>query len=238
MDSLKAMWRLQNTEVEMVKLRKEWNDIKELLGRESGAETAEIQAGIAEARARWQKNKEEYEESTLEIETIGRKLEQFNSQLYDGGGLSKELVSLQQNIDQLEKRRHLLEEKQLGCIEELDDLEKRIANETVRFQRLDEQRKSRLSRLGERREEIKGKYGLLKERREELRADIPEDMMALYTDLVGQKKRPMATLVGENCSGCGIAQTTQNVNALKKEGRYTRCINCGRIIVTGDYLEE
>lgn len=238
MNYLKAMWELQNVEIEMVRLRREWAQAKDLASRETGGDLASIQEGIQVARTRWEQIKEEYEESVSEIETIVRKLEQYNNQLYEDGAQSKELVSLGQNIDQLEKRRSLLEEKQLGYFETLDDLEKKIANETVRFQRLDEQRKSRLCRFNEVKELSKKDFLVLKSRREELRQSIPPAMMALYNDLVAQKKRPLALLAGENCSGCGIAQTVTNVNALKKGGRYIRCINCGRILIVSDDLEK
>ncbi|MDD4658107.1 MAG: C4-type zinc ribbon domain-containing protein [Eubacteriales bacterium] len=238
MNYLKEMWRLQNIEVELVKLRKEWTQIKEWLNRETGEDLAEIQAGINEAREQWELCKGEYEEGVSEIETIGRKLEQFNSQLYEGGAQSKELVSIQQNIEQLRRRKRNLEEKQLSSIQQLDDLEQKIANETVRFQRLDEQRKSRLNRLMERRDEIRERYKDLKDQREELRKIIPNFMMVIYNDLVAQKKRPMAILTDENCSGCGMAQTVLNVNALKKSGQYTRCSNCGRILIAGDEVEQ
>lgn len=238
MNYLKEMWRLQNIEVELVKLRKEWTQIKEWLNRETGEDLAEIQAGINEAREQWELCKGEYEEGVSEIETIGRKLEQFNSQLYEGGAQSKELVSIQQNIGQLRRRKRNLEEKQLSSIQQLDDLEQKIANETVRFQRLDEQRKSRLNRLMERRDEIRERYKDLKDQREELRKIIPNFMMVIYNDLVAQKKRPMAILTDENCSGCGMAQTVLNVNALKKSGQYTRCSNCGRILIAGDEVEQ
>jgi len=239
MSFLNQMWQLQNIEVEMVKLRKEWMEIKEWLNRETGEDLAEIQAGIIEAREQWELCKKEYEETVSEIETIGRKLDQFNIQLYEGGAQSKELVSIQQNIEQLHRRKCNLEDKQFSSIEQLDDLEKKIANETVRLQRLEEQRKSRLNRLMKRRDEVREKYQVLKDRRESLRAIIPDDMMAIYNDLVTQKKRPLAILVDqENCSGCGMAQTVLNVNALKKRGQYTRCSNCGRILIASEEAEQ
>lgn len=239
MSFLNQMWQLQNIEVEMVKLRKEWIQIKELLSRETGDDLAEIQAGINEAREQWEQRKEEHDECVSEIETISRKLDQFNSQLYEGGAQSKALVSIQQSIEQLHRRKRNQEDKQLSSIEQLDDLEKKIANETVRFQRLEEQRKSRLNRLVKRLDEIREQYKILKDRREGLRAIIPGDMMAIYNDLVAQKKRPLAILVDrENCSGCGIAQTVLNVNALKKRGQYTRCSNCGRILIASEEVEQ
>jgi len=231
MDCLKDMWSLQSVEVEMVKLRKEWETVKDLTGKEKSSDLEQIQAGIISARQQWQQIKTEYDSTVAEIEKINHKLHQYNQQLYVEGGHSKELVSIQQNIDQVEKRRITLEDKQLGSIEQLDLLEKKIANETCRFQRLDEQMRSRTNRLKQRQEEIKECYQELKQKREELRLIIPNYMMVIYNDLVAQKKRPMAVLKEENCSGCGMAQTVLNVNALKKSGQYTRCSNCGRILI-------
>jgi predicted nucleic acid-binding Zn-ribbon protein len=225
------MWELQNVEVEMVQLRREWSRIKDLISKDNYGDHEDIQAGIEVAREQWQKIKEDFNVTVTEIEKIGRKLEQLNHQLYDQGGQSKELISLQQNIQQLEKRKLSLDEKQLGYIEELDQLEKRIANETCRLHRMEDQRRSRLNRLRQRLEEVRQDYSRLKERRQELREIIPSHMMAVYNALVEQKKRPMALLKGDNCDGCGIAQTVLNVNALRKSGQYTRCSNCGRILI-------
>lgn len=238
MDCLKDMWNLQKIEVEMVQLRKEWNHVKDLLEKEVRSDLEQIQAGINEAREQWQSVKAEYDEAVAEVESINRKLSQYNQQLYVEGGQSKELVSFQQSITKMEKRKAELEDSQLNSIEFLDQLEKKIANETCRFQRLDEQRRSRLSRLKQRKEEISEAYQDLKQKREELRELIPNYMMAIYNDLVGQKKRPMAVLKGESCGGCGMAQTVLNVNALKKGGQYTRCNNCGRILVLDTAINE
>ncbi len=238
MDCLRDMWEMQNAEVEMVQLRREWNKTKDMMAKENTSDLEAIKAGIDSAREQWQTIKEDYNVAVTEIETIGRKLEQCNHQLYDEGGQSKELVSLQQNIEQLEKRKAILDERQLNCIEELDQLEKKIANETCRVQRLEEQRRSRTNRLNLRLKEISQKYNELKGRREELRDIIPNHMMAIYSKLVEHKKRPMALLQGENCGGCGIAQTVLNVNALKKSGQYTRCINCGRILILESAVEK
>lgn len=230
MDCLRDMWSLQKVEVEMVQLRKEWEQVKELLTREKRSELELIQTGIDNAREQWHLIKLDYDATVTEIEGINRKLHQYNQQLY-GEGSSKELISIQQSITQMEKRKALLEEKQLGNIEKLDELEKKIANETCRVQRLDEQKRSRTTRLKQRQEEIKSRYQGLKQRREELRGIIPNYMMVIYNDLVSQKKRPLALLKEDNCSGCGMAQTVLNVNALKKGGQYTRCGNCGRILI-------
>lgn len=238
MDCLKEMWSLQNVEVEMVQLRKEFAHVKDLLDKEKRSDLDLIQYGIDTARNQWQQIKAEYDEMVAEVEKISHKLTQSNQQLYIEGGQSKELVSLQQSISQLEKRKAFLEDKQFSSIEQLDQLEKKIANETVRFQRLDEQRRSRLSRLKQRQDEIKDNYQDLKQKREELRVLIPSYMMAIYNDLVAQKKRPMAVLKNESCSGCGMAQTVLNVNALKKGGQYTRCSNCGRILVLDNAVNE
>lgn len=231
MDCLKDMWDLQDTEIEMVKLRKEWDKVKELMANERRSDLEQIQAGIDTAREEWQQVKVDHDGTAAEIETINYKLQQSKQQLYEEGGLSKELLSLQQNISQLEKRKAALEETQLENIGQLELLEKKITDEICRFQRLDDQMRSRICRLLQRQEEINENYKFLKLKREQLRTSIPNYMMAIYNDLVAQKKRPLAILKDENCGGCGVAQTVLNVNALKKSGQYTRCSNCGRILI-------
>ncbi len=242
MDFLKQMWQLQQVEVEMVRLRKEWDHIKELAARESRSDLDAIRSGIEKAREQWQSIKEEYDAAVQETQSIGNKLVQHEEQLYQQGGQSKELLSLQQKISELEKRKAYLEEKQLGHINRLDELEQRIANETLRLQRLEEQSRSRSARLAERQKEIKSEYGKWKEQREELRGEIPGYMLDIYNDLVAQKKRPMALLKNANCGACGIEQSVLNVNALKKGNQYTRCSSCGRILVpqqqVADLLKE
>ena len=231
MDFLKQMWQLQQVEVEMVRLRKEWDHIKDLVSRESRSDLDAIRAGIEKAREQWQAIKEEYDAAVQETQSIGSKLVQHEGQLYQQGGQSKELLSLQQKISELEKRKAHLEEEQLGYITRLDELEQRIANETLRLQRLEEQSRSRTARLAERQKEIKSEYGQWKEQREKLREEVPGYMLVIYNDLVAQKKRPMALLKEASCGACGIEQSVLSVNALKKGNQYTRCSSCGRILV-------
>lgn len=231
MDCLKQMWELQQVEVEMVKLHKEWDHIKELIARESRSDLETIRSGIDKARGQWQAIKKEYDAAVDETESIGRKLQQHDSQLYQDGGQSKELMAIQQKISELKKRKVHLEEQQLGYIERLDDLEKRIANETRRLHRLEEQSRSRAARISQRQKEIKGTYQQWKEKREKLRQQIPSYMLVIYNDLVAQKKRPMALLKEDSCGACGVVQSVLNVNALKKGNQYTRCSSCGRILV-------
>src|SRR5690554_5519338 len=111
----------------MVKLRKEWDQIKELISRDSRSDLETIRSGIDKAREQWQSIKKEYDAAVDETASIGRKLQQHDSQLYQDGGQSKELLSIQKKISELKKRKADLEEQQLGYIERLDDLEKRIA---------------------------------------------------------------------------------------------------------------
>jgi predicted nucleic acid-binding Zn-ribbon protein len=231
MDYLRDMWSLQLTEVEIVKIRREWEQIKELLAREIKSDLISIRDGISAARVQWQRVKEEYDRVVMETEKIARQLHQQNQQLYSDGGQSKELVSIQQKIEQLQKQKNSLEERQLGNIEQLDSLEKKIANETCRLQRLEEQSRSRVNRLKSRQHELKAEYEVHKVKREELRQQIPRAMLVVYNDLVAKKKRPLALLKEDSCSACGMVQSILNINALKKGGAYTKCSSCGRILV-------
>lgn len=85
MDCLRDMWELQNVEVEMVQLRREWSRIKDLISKDNYGDHEDIQAGIEVAREQWQKIKEDFNVTVTEIEKIGRKLEQLNHQLYRPG---------------------------------------------------------------------------------------------------------------------------------------------------------
>jgi len=232
MDCLKDMWKLQQVEVEMVQLRKEWSKLKELLDGESSGDLQQIQADIDSSRMQWKETKKEYEEAVTEIEAINRQLNQLNQQLYSSqDSKSKELVSIQQKIQQLKTRKADLDKKQLSCMQVLDGLENKIADETQRHQRLDECRRSRTNRVKQRQLEVKKDYQDLKLERQQLREAIPSHMLVIYNSLVANKKRPMALLKEDSCGACGMTQTVLNVHALKKGGQYTRCNNCGRILV-------
>lgn len=231
MDYLRDMWSLQLTEVEIVKIRREWEQIKELLARENKSDLTSIREGISAAREQWQRVKEGYDRVVMETEKIARQLHQQNQHLYSDGGQSKELVSIQQKIEQLQKQKNSLDERQLGNIEQLDSLEKKIANETCRLQRLEEQSRSRVNRLKSRQQELKAEYEVHKAKREELRQKVPNGMLVVYNDLVAKKKRPLALLKEDSCSACGMVQSILNINALKKGGVYTKCSSCGRILV-------
>ncbi|MTI94799.1 MAG: hypothetical protein FH749_04820 [Firmicutes bacterium] len=231
MEVLCDLWQLQVVEINMVRMRKEWEQIKELLTREERNDLETIRNCIETAREQWQSAKKDYQKLVDDTESIVRQLEQQNTALYGDGSQSKELVAIQQKIQELEKRKSHLEEQQMTYIEKLDRLEQKIANETCRLQRLEEQSRSRTARLRQRQQEIKESYTSLKQQRENLREKIPAHMLVIYNDLVSKKKRPLSLLKLDSCAACGMVQSILTVNSVNKGGQYMRCSSCGRILI-------
>ncbi|MDR1442946.1 MAG: C4-type zinc ribbon domain-containing protein [Bifidobacteriaceae bacterium] len=172
-----------------------------------------------------------------EIAKVAARHSRDRERLDSGGGMSRELLSLQQELGALERRRDSLEEDALEVMELLDVAQKAVSG-----------LKQTLTQLGERSQELRAELdaGLARigqeeaeERaaREDAIAGLNDGLVKLYERLrerlggVGA-----APLVRRRCEGCGMDLSASDLSALAAmaEDEVARCEECGRILVRGE----
>jgi predicted nucleic acid-binding Zn-ribbon protein len=172
-----------------------------------------------------------------EISKVESRRKRDRERLESGGGQSRELVALGQELEALERRRDKLEEEALEVMELAEE-----AQSVVRGL------ESTLMRLGASGQELRAQLdselaviGQSESEEHEARAaaaeGLDEALMKLYERL--REKRDgvgAAALVRRRCEGCGMDVSPSDLDAIRglAPDDVARCEECGRILVRGE----
>jgi predicted nucleic acid-binding Zn-ribbon protein len=168
-----------------------------------------------------------------EVDSLSQKAAAEEKRLYDGTiANTKELESLQREIENLKKRRSDREDELLGLMEEREGVEARrtAAEGTAGDLRTGVER---ISSSGDAElAQIAAELLALASKRDELVALIDPELLELFEDLRAQKKGVgVAALVDGVCQGCHEKLAAMELDKLKKTEGIPRCQHCRRILV-------
>jgi predicted nucleic acid-binding Zn-ribbon protein len=168
-----------------------------------------------------------------EVDSLSQKAAAEEKRLYDGTiANTKELESLQREIENLKKRRTDREDELLVLMEQREGIE---AQHTAAETTSGELRTGveRISTSGEAElAQIEAELATLASRRQELAALLDPELLQLYEDLRAQKKGVgAAALVDGVCQGCHEKLAAMELDKLKKTEGIPRCQHCRRILV-------
>ena len=168
-----------------------------------------------------------------EVDSLSQKSAAEERRLYDGSiANSKELESLQREIENLKRRRADREDELLGMMEEREGLEASAADARLESERL-RTHVDEMSASGE--HEFAGIVSELRElaaRRESLAGTIDAELLELYEDLRAQKKGiGVAALVDGVCQGCHEKLSAMEMDRIKHADGVRRCEHCRRIVI-------
>jgi uncharacterized protein len=168
-----------------------------------------------------------------EVDSLSQKSAAEEKRLYDGSIVNtKELGSLQREIENLKRRRSDREDELLGMMEEREQLEASSA-----LARAESERQRALA------EQIAGSAGAeLVQNVSELAARAAErgalvtgidpELLELYDDLRAQKKGIGAVaLIDGVCQGCHEKLSAMEMDRIKHTEGIRRCEHCRRIVI-------
>jgi predicted nucleic acid-binding Zn-ribbon protein len=168
-----------------------------------------------------------------EIDSLTQKSAAEQRRLYDGSIVNtRELESLQREIENLTRRRTDREDELLGMMEEREALEANSAVARAESDRL-RARADEIATSGEAElAQIEIELRALTTRRETLVDDVDPELLELYDDLREQKKGiGVAELVDGVCQGCHEKLSAMEMDRIKHAEGVRRCEHCRRIVV-------
>ncbi len=168
-----------------------------------------------------------------EVDTLTQKAAAEERRLYDGSiANTKELESLQREIENLKRRRADREDELLGMMEEREGLEANAAVARAESDRLRALAEGVATSGDVELEAIGTELATLESRREPLAAAIDPELLELYDDLRGQKRGVgVAALVDGVCQGCHEKLSAMEMDRIKHTDGVRRCEHCRRIVV-------
>jgi predicted nucleic acid-binding Zn-ribbon protein len=165
-----------------------------------------------------------------EIDDLTAKIKDTEKKLYGGKIFnSKELSSLQQETDDLKKRRSVLEDKSLGLMDDLELTTKAIASSKNELAKLEIEWQAQQKQLMVELLQLKASQTVLESNRQQITALLDGDTLFTYQELRKRKGLAVAKVEQGICQGCRITLPNTDLQRAKGGG-VVRCSSCGRII--------
>ncbi|ASU84509.1 hypothetical protein CDO52_18385 [Nocardiopsis gilva YIM 90087] len=177
----------------------------------------------------------EQRKAESDVEQVRARAERDTQRLNAGQVSSpKELERLQSEIDSLQRRQTELEEVVLEVMERREATDA----EHARLQKEIEAVEAELETLEERRSsavvDLEADRASANDRRQRVAAEIPEDLLALYTKLRDQHDGVGAAMLRYGrCEGCKLALSTAELGEIRQApaDEVLRCEDCRRILI-------
>lgn len=210
---------------------------RELAALENGSRAAkraeDLEAARQAAEARLKESEARLRDRELALESAEAERKQKWQRAYGGTVADpKELAALERKIEELDRRKGLLEEEIL----ELYDTVERLRKEQAEAQRRAEEGALRAKQARahylRRSKEICAEREALQRRREELIGRLPPELLQEYQKL-GEKREgvAVAAIVEGTCDFCRTRTPNEYILELQKPERLVHCESCGRILV-------
>ena len=165
-----------------------------------------------------------------EIDDLTNKIKDTEKKLFGGKIFnSKELSSLQQETNELKKRRSTLEDKSLGLMDELELTRKAINGSKEELSKLEIQWQGQQKQFVVELLQLKASQTVLESNRQQITALIDADTLFTYQELRKRKGVAVAKVEQGICQGCRITLPNTDLQRAKGGG-VVRCSSCGRII--------
>ena len=185
---------------------------------------------LAEEQKNLERQTAQQKSTEWEIDDLSAKIKESEKKLYGGKIFnSKELGSLQQESDELKKRRSGFEDKSLELMDQLDMLRKTIENSKDELAKLETQWKAQQKQLVVELLQLKAAETVLESNRKQLSSLFDAETLATYQELRKRKGLAVAKVEQGICQGCRITLPNTDLQRAKGGG-VVRCSSCGRII--------
>ena len=189
----------------------------------AGAKLAEEQKNLETLAARQKSTDWEIDDLTAKIKETEKKL--YGGKIFN----SKELGSLQQETDDLKKRRSALEDKSLELMDQLEDTRKAIENSKEELAKLQAEWQAQQKQFVVELMQLKAAQAVHETNRQQIGALIDADTLFTYQELRKRKGLAVAKVEQGICQGCRITLPNTDLQRAKGGG-VVRCSSCGRII--------
>jgi predicted nucleic acid-binding Zn-ribbon protein len=175
-------------------------------------------------------------QATLEaqIEAARARRGELEKRMFAGHGGARELAAMDDEVRQLGRHVHELENRELEVMEQLEPLDGELQAADVERDAIDTRTAVLEEQVAAATKEIDAEIDAELHARAPLAAALPDDLLGRYEAL--RKKlggTGAARLVGNSCTGCHLTLPAMEVDRIKhaSSDAVITCDNCGRILV-------
>lgn len=188
------------------------------------------QQKLASERQQLEELQRQQHTAEWEIEDLTDKIRPAEEKLYSGRITNtKELTSLQQEVEGFKAHRGQLEDKVLEIMEQVEQAQAKVATTGEELKKLETEWQNQQQQLSADMERVKALLADLRQKRQVLTDKIEPQTVTLYQQLRKEKTTAVAKVQQGICSGCRISLSTANLQQVRS-GSLAHCTNCGRIL--------
>jgi hypothetical protein len=230
MSRASALFRLQETDLELDACRARLAEIAKALGGNPAVQAARLT--MIDADGRRNAARAALQDSEFGAQTLKEKIADAEGRLYGGRIRNpKELKDLQDDVESLKRRLAAAEDEQLNALIQMEMAETQLAAAQTELQQAEAEAERAHTALTAERASREARLRKLEAEREAVQASIPAPDQDIYQRLRQTKKgRALSRLEDGVCIACGVEPSAQLAQAARRGGDLARCPNCDRIL--------
>lgn len=225
------LYRLEQLDADLEHRRAALAEVRRRLQRDPESEAVEARLERARASEREAATRQRRLEGDLaEIET---RLQRDHDRLYSGRIVdSRELASLEKEMQTYRERRDAIETDLLAAMERSEGLQAEVATLSRQANERREQRETDRPALSHQAEEMADALAGLEAEREAVVAGLDGPALAMYTRLRQRAGHAVSRVNDGVCQWCRVSIPPKDVQHARA-GTLVSCSNCGRILYVG-----
>ena len=225
-----TLFQLQQFDLELDRLVAEKQSVTQALQGNTALHKTRIAYTVAQQQLHT--GEQAQKEAEWSLEDISRRLAAQEQRLYSGVGVnSKDLNSLQQEVQRLRAQHHRQEEVVLEVMdttEVLQETEQRMLRE---LQKVEEEWQTESMTLVGRREQLELRQQETQAKRAQIATTIPADLLQRYDAMRRTKQgRAVSKVEQSSCQWCRVILTPSELQRVRISADLQTCTNCGRIL--------
>ena len=225
-----TLFQLQQLDLELDRLTAEKQSVMQTL--QGNAALRKAQTAYMQSQQQLHASEQAQKEAEWSLEDIARRLGTQEQRLYSGNGVnSKDLNSLQQEVQRLRAQHHRQEEAVLEVMDTTEALQEVTQNRLRELQKVEEDWQTESAVLVARREQLETRQREMQEKRAQMATTIPVDVLQRYDSMRKTKQgRAVSKVEQGSCQWCRVILTPSELQYVRTSNELQTCTNCGRIL--------
>jgi len=225
-----TLFQLQQVDLELDRLNAERQSVMQAL--QGNVMLHKAQKAYTVSQQQLHAGEQAQKEAEWSLEDIQRRLVTQEQRLYSGASVnSKDLNTLQQEVQRLRAQHHRQEEVVLEVMDTTEGLQEEVQRKLRELQKAEEEWQKESTVLLERREQLEVRQQETQTKRTQLAGTIPADLLQRYDGMRRSKQgRAVSKVEQGSCQWCRVILTPSELQHVRISTDLQTCTNCGRIL--------
>ncbi len=225
-----TLFQLQQLDLELDRLTAEKQSITQTL--QGNAILHRARTAYTAAQQQLHVGEQAQKDAESSLEDISRRLKTQEQRLYSGTGVnSKDLNTLQQEVQRLRVQYHRQEEVVLEVMDSTEALQETVQRKLRELQQVEENWQKESATLVSRKEQLEVRQQETQEKRAQVAATVSSDLLQRYNTMRRSKQgRAVSKVEQGSCQWCRVILTPSELQHVRISPDLQTCTNCGRIL--------